>query len=65
MDYLLSLIKHIHSNNLLCRVVTNGYWAKSSEIALDILSKCKEAGLDEINFSTGDDHLEYVSIEKN
>lgn len=29
-----------------------------------ILTQCKEAGLDEINFSTGDDHLEYVSIEK-
>lgn len=64
IDYLLSLIEHIHSNKLLCRVVTNGFWVKSAEFALDILTRCKEAGLDEINFSTGDDHLEYVSIGK-
>lgn len=64
MTYLLSLIKHIHSHNLTCRVVTNGFWAKSKEIAVKLLSECKKSGLDEINFSTGDDHLQYVSIDK-
>lgn len=63
LDYLLALIKHIHACNLICRVVTNGFWAKSKELALDILTQCKKAGLNEINFSTGDDHLEYVPIE--
>lgn len=63
IDYLLTLIRHIHSYNLICRVVTNGFWAKSKEIAQNILSQCKNAGLSEINFSTGDDHLEYIPIE--
>ena len=63
MSYLLTLIKHIRSLNLICRVVTNGFWAKSEETAYDILHKCKEAGLNEINFSTGDENLEYVPIE--
>lgn len=63
LEYLLTLIRHIHSLNLVCRVVTNGFWAKSKEIALNILTQCKEAGLNEINFSTGDDHLEYVPLE--
>lgn len=29
----------------------------------NILTKCKEAGLTEINFSTGDDHLEYIPLD--
>ena len=61
-DYLLTLISYIHTRNLLCRVVTNCFWAKSLDIALNILSLCKNAGLNEINISTGDDHLEYISI---
>lgn len=60
MDYLITLIKEVHSHNRICRVVTNGFWAKSPDIATQILRECIDAGLDEINFSTGDDHLEYV-----
>lgn len=63
MDYLLTLIRHINSYNLVCRVVTNGFWATSKEHAINILTKCKEAGLTEINFSTGDDHLEYIPLD--
>lgn len=63
LTYLTTLIRHIHSYNLICRVVTNGFWATSKDTALNILSQCKAAGLNEINFSTGDDHLEYVPLE--
>ncbi|MCM1491181.1 MAG: hypothetical protein NC095_10215 [Muribaculum sp.] len=63
LDYLLALIRHVHTYNLVCRVVTNGFWASSKENALNILTQCKKAGLNEINFSTGDDHLEFVPLE--
>ena len=52
------IIKHGKENGLLVRIVTNGYWAKSYRIAFNKLQKLKNAGLYEINFSTGDDHLE-------
>ncbi|WP_288083849.1 radical SAM protein [Xylanibacter rodentium] len=62
-DNLYELVKYINSKKLSCRIVTNGYWAKTRETAFDVLSKLKDAGLNEINFSTGDDHLEFVPIE--
>lgn len=58
MTYLLSLIKHIHSHNLTCRVVTNGFWAKSKEIAVKLLSECKKSGLDEIS----DEQIESAAV---
>jgi len=57
------IIKHGKENGLLVRIVTNGYWAKSYRIAFNKLQKLKNAGLYEINFSTGDDHLEWVPYE--
>jgi hypothetical protein len=42
------------------RVVTNGYWAKTYAAAFKRLSSLNNAGLTEINFSTGDDHLAFV-----
>ncbi|MDR1225680.1 MAG: hypothetical protein LBK47_02125 [Prevotellaceae bacterium] len=48
---------------LLTRIVSNGFWAKDYDIALQRIQKLVEVGLDEINFSTGDDHLEFVPIE--
>lgn len=60
---LIEIIKYGNQNNLLVRVVTNGYWAKSYKIAYEKLRKLIDAGLYEINFSTGDDHLEWVSYD--
>ena len=57
------LIKHIFSKGLTSRVVTNGYWARDASVAKNRLADLKEAGLTELNLSTGDDHLEYVPIE--
>lgn len=62
-DKLEDIIRHAKSCNLPTRIVSNGFWAKTYEIAYQKLSKLVEAGLMEINFSTGDDHLEYVSVE--
>jgi hypothetical protein len=57
---LTEIIKYGKQNNLLVRVVSNGYWAKSYKIAYSKLKSLINAGLYEINFSTGDDHLEWV-----
>lgn len=49
--------------DLLVRIVTNAYWANTLELARKRLKPYVEAGLKEINFSTGDEHLEYVSFK--
>jgi pyruvate-formate lyase-activating enzyme len=51
------ILRHAKSYRLMTRIVTNGYWAKSYDIAFRKLGKFIDAGLTEINFSTGDDHL--------
>ena len=56
-------IKHATELGLTTRCVTNGYWATSYQMAVSRLSKKKEAGLTEINFSTGDFHQKYVPQE--
>ena len=44
------------------RIVTNAFWASTEEKARKILCELAESGLDEINFSTGDEHLRFVPI---
>lgn len=61
--YLISLIKHINSLGMLSRVVTNAFWATNKGTALRMLTECHATGLNEINISTGDEHLEYVPLE--
>jgi organic radical activating enzyme len=43
------------------RCVTNGYWAKSEKAGRRILGRVKEAGLRQLNISTGDYHQRFVS----
>lgn len=45
------------------RIVTNGFWASSYKKAKSVLEDLKEANLNEINFSTGDDHSQWVSLK--
>ncbi len=63
-DDLRQIVKFVKSKGLFCRIVTNGYWATSYASAFQKLSLLKEDGLTEINFSTGDDHLQYVSLQR-
>lgn len=49
---------------MVVRIVTNAYWAKKEEQAYNRLKVYVDAGLDEINISTGDDHLEFVPYER-
>ena len=60
---LYTIIQYMHDKGLHTRIVTNGYWATSIEKANRILSRLKSIGLDEINFSTGDCHQQWVSID--
>lgn len=58
-----SIISYGKQKGLICRIVSNGFWGNTLHNATSILRTFKETGLDELNLSTGDDHLEYVKIE--
>ncbi len=60
---LVSSVKLAHSLGLRTRCVSNGYWARTKESAKKKLTEMKEAGLDEINISTGDDHQKWVPFQ--
>jgi len=45
------------------RVVTNGFWARTVDAGLKVLSRMKEAGLTELNFSADIFHLEFLPPE--
>lgn len=60
---LLDAIRYAKSLGLMTRIVTNGHWAHSEESASHYVSDLEEAGLDEINFSYGDEHARFVSME--
>lgn len=60
---LLKGIIYANKKGLTTRIVTNAYWATSYEKAYSFLVKLKEHGLNEINYSTGDDHQEWIPYE--
>jgi hypothetical protein len=45
------------------RLVTNAHWATSPEVAAGRLAELRDAGLSEINFSTGDEHARFVPVD--
>lgn len=57
-------VARAHSRGKRTRAVSNGYWATSQEVARQRLAALQEAGLDELNISTGDDHQEFVPFER-
>jgi MoaA/NifB/PqqE/SkfB family radical SAM enzyme len=57
------IIQYGAEKGLVVRVVTNGYWAKSFKKAYIRLKKLQSLGLNEINISTGDEHLNWVSYD--
>lgn len=50
-------------HGLFTRIVTNAYWATTEEVAYRRLTELKNAGLTELNASTGDYHQLYVPIK--
>jgi hypothetical protein len=45
------------------RLVSNAHWARHEETAYEKLRELVDAGLTEINYSTGDEHVRFVPIE--
>jgi len=60
---LVSGIVHANHLGISTRLVTNAWWATSDLLSYQKLMQLKEAGLDEINFSTGDEHARFVPIQ--
>jgi hypothetical protein len=54
-------IRHATKLGLSTRVVTNAYWGKSFSGAVKNASYLRDAGISEINISTGLDHQKYVA----
>ncbi|EOT44555.1 radical SAM protein [Enterococcus columbae] len=63
-DRLYQCLQYAKNKGLYSRIVSNGYWATSDEIAHVKLKKLKEAGLAELNISTGDNHQEFVPFDR-
>lgn len=62
-DSLIGGIRLASSLSMSTRVVSNGYWATSIREAESTVTKLAEAGLDELNVSTGDEHVRFVPLE--
>jgi organic radical activating enzyme len=60
---LLTAIRHAVSRSLSTRIVSNAYWASTSLQAERMVQKLVDAGLHEINFSTGDEHARFVPLD--
>lgn len=57
-------LKRAKDLGLKTRIVTNSWWAKSPELASVQVGTLVDYGLDEINFSTGDEHARFVPLER-
>ncbi|MGM0156664.1 hypothetical protein IGI47_000952 [Enterococcus sp. AZ191] len=62
-NMLIAGINYATKNGLATRLVTNGHWASNPVRAEKYAKKLKDAGLKEINFSTGDQHQKYVRVD--
>jgi hypothetical protein len=60
---LLRCLEHAKAEGLITRVVTNGVWAKNLTLGHKRIGELRQAGLDEVNFSTGDEHVKFVPLE--
>jgi organic radical activating enzyme len=60
---LLEGISCAHALRMPVRLVTNAHWATSPEVAAGRLAELRDAGLSEINFSTGDEHARFVPVD--
>lgn len=62
-DDLFKAIAKVTSHKKMSRVVSNGFWGVSQNQAKQTATKLKEAGLSELNISTGLDHQRWVPVE--
>lgn len=62
-DDLISAVQKANYYKKKVRCVTNGYWAPNKKAAVTRLKPLINAGLTELNLSTGDEHQEWVPIQ--
>lgn len=63
-ETLLEGLEYSRSLGLQPRLVTNAHWAHSLDCAKKRLIDLVEHGLDEINYSTGDEHARFVPLQR-
>ena len=61
---LLQGIRRAADHRLPVRLVTNAHWATSLDVAREKIAALIDAGLSEINYSTGDEHVRFVPLER-
>lgn len=61
---LLVAIRHANNYGFPTRLVTNAHWATSVGKATQLIEELIQHGLDEINFSTGDEHVRFIPLER-
>lgn len=61
---LLQGIAHAARLRFPVRLVTNAHWATSLTVAREKIAALVDAGLSEINYSTGDEHIRFIPIER-
>lgn len=61
-ENLINAISLCRELGLPTRLVTNGHWASSQAEADSFMSCLIERGLQEINFSTGDEHVRFIPL---
>jgi hypothetical protein len=60
---LISAIEFANNLGLPTRLVTNAHWARTMDAARSRIDELLGAGLDEINYSTGDEHTRFIPID--
>lgn len=60
---LFEAIKYIKTKGLTSRIVTNAYWATNFKITFRTILLLHQCGLDELNISTGDEHLKWIPMD--
>jgi len=59
-----ALVARVRANGFMSRCITNGYWAINRQVAERRVARLVDAGLDEINFSTGSFHARDVPVQR-
>lgn len=62
-DDLFAAIAYCTAEGLRTRIVSNGYWGRTPRSASVAVNKLKDAGLSELNISTGVDHRQWVPLD--
>ncbi len=60
---LVTCVKHAAGLGMATRIVSNAQWAKTPELAAAGIRELQDAGLNEINYSTGDEHVRFIPLQ--